>query len=180
MFYIIYFERVIRNSTFANDVTTKITTKNDVTSIVCLVNREELLVARYIFRASAILDPFIFDLLIIFFTAIAPRASDKSSLVLIFWWFWTFSNKMIQTAASKAFSITFTVLVITASLEHLFVVLRLHYESTSSFKELLEVSYYMAYSSSSLPEFEHSSSLDSFLAFKAIDFLSTFADESFL
>nr|GEU76472.1 hypothetical protein [Tanacetum cinerariifolium] len=33
----------------------------------------------------------------------------------------------------------------------------------------------MAYSSSSLPEVEHSSSLDSFLAFKAIDFLSTYA-----
>ncbi|GJU51104.1 putative reverse transcriptase domain-containing protein [Tanacetum coccineum] len=33
----------------------------------------------------------------------------------------------------------------------------------------------MAYSSSSLPEVEHSSSLDSFLAFKAIDFLLTFA-----
>ncbi|GJT34668.1 hypothetical protein Tco_0925087 [Tanacetum coccineum] len=32
----------------------------------------------------------------------------------------------------------------------------------------------MAYSSSSLPEFKHSSSLDSFLAFKARDFLSTF------
>ncbi|GKF90661.1 hypothetical protein Tco_0274362 [Tanacetum coccineum] len=33
----------------------------------------------------------------------------------------------------------------------------------------------MTYSSSSLPEVEHSSSLDSFLAFKARDFLSTFA-----
>ncbi|GJY98661.1 hypothetical protein Tco_0516091 [Tanacetum coccineum] len=33
----------------------------------------------------------------------------------------------------------------------------------------------MAYSSSSLPEVKHSSSLDSFLAFKARDFLSTFA-----
>ncbi|GKF96668.1 hypothetical protein Tco_0292489, partial [Tanacetum coccineum] len=32
----------------------------------------------------------------------------------------------------------------------------------------------MAYSLSSLPEVKHSSSLDSFLAFKAIDFLSNF------
>ncbi|GKG13613.1 hypothetical protein Tco_0350573 [Tanacetum coccineum] len=41
----------------------------------------------------------------------------------------------------------------------------------------------MAYSLSSLPEVEHSSSLDYFLAFKARDFLSTFAltiSESFL
>nr|GEY40268.1 alpha/beta hydrolases superfamily protein [Tanacetum cinerariifolium] len=36
MFYIIYFERAIRNRTFAHDVTAKITTKNDVTFIVCL------------------------------------------------------------------------------------------------------------------------------------------------
>nr|GEY07291.1 zf-CCHC domain-containing protein/UBN2 domain-containing protein [Tanacetum cinerariifolium] len=36
MFYIIYVERVTRNRTFANDVTAKITTKDDVTSIVCL------------------------------------------------------------------------------------------------------------------------------------------------
>ncbi|GJS41578.1 hypothetical protein Tco_0566621 [Tanacetum coccineum] len=53
----------------------------------------------------------------------------------------TFSNKMIRIAASKAFSIIFTVLVITASLECLFVVPRLPYKSTSSFKELFEVSY---------------------------------------
>ncbi|GJY52314.1 hypothetical protein Tco_0443161 [Tanacetum coccineum] len=42
MFYITYFERVIKNRTFANEVTTKITTKNDITSIVCLVRGEEL------------------------------------------------------------------------------------------------------------------------------------------
>ncbi|GJW60470.1 hypothetical protein Tco_0109805 [Tanacetum coccineum] len=47
---------------------------------------------------------------------------------------------MIWIAASKAFSITFTVLVITASLECLFVVPRLSHKSTSSLKELLEVS----------------------------------------
>nr|GEW00930.1 hypothetical protein [Tanacetum cinerariifolium] len=41
MFYIIYFERVIRNRTFANNVTAKITTKNDVTSIVCLVKDKQ-------------------------------------------------------------------------------------------------------------------------------------------
>ncbi|GKF58760.1 hypothetical protein Tco_0172297, partial [Tanacetum coccineum] len=59
MFYIIYFERVIRNRTFANDVTAKITTENDVTSIVCLVSGEELSVARHVFGASTILDPFV-------------------------------------------------------------------------------------------------------------------------
>ncbi|GJR87252.1 hypothetical protein Tco_0211263 [Tanacetum coccineum] len=45
---------------------------------------------------------------------------------------------MIRVAASKAFSITFTVLVITASLECLFVVPRLSHESTSSLKEASE------------------------------------------
>ncbi|GKC37432.1 hypothetical protein Tco_1049816 [Tanacetum coccineum] len=50
--------RVIGNRTFANDVTTMITTKNDVTSIVCLVSGEELSVARHMFGASAILNPF--------------------------------------------------------------------------------------------------------------------------
>ncbi|GJZ44907.1 hypothetical protein Tco_0592503 [Tanacetum coccineum] len=48
---------------------------------------------------------------------------------------------MIRVTASKEFSITFTVLVITASLECLFVVSRLSHESTSSLKELVEVSY---------------------------------------
>nr|GEW33506.1 ribonuclease H-like domain-containing protein [Tanacetum cinerariifolium] len=37
MLYIIYIKRVIRDRTFANDVTVKIATKNNVTSIVCLV-----------------------------------------------------------------------------------------------------------------------------------------------
>ncbi|GKE96173.1 hypothetical protein Tco_1581028 [Tanacetum coccineum] len=74
---------------------------------------------------------------------------------------------MIWIAASKAFSITFTVLVITASLERLFVVPRLSHESSSSLKELLEVLTAMAYSSSSLLEVKHSSSLDYFLAFKS-------------
>nr|GEW38635.1 hypothetical protein [Tanacetum cinerariifolium] len=155
--------RVIGNRTFANNVNAKITTKNDVTSIVCLVSGEELSDARYMFGASTIFDPlfglqvdskayltrrmsyetrFIFNLLIIFFTAIALRASDESSLVLVFRWFWTFYNKMIRVATSKVLSITFTVLVITASLERLFVVPMLSYESTSSFKELLEVSYH--------------------------------------
>ncbi|GKA16698.1 calcium-dependent protein kinase 29 [Tanacetum coccineum] len=64
---------------------------------------------------------------------------------------------MIRVAASKAFSITFTVLVITASLERLFVVPRLSHESTSSFKELLEISYRHGVLLSSLPEVEHSS-----------------------
>nr|GEV21117.1 reverse transcriptase domain-containing protein [Tanacetum cinerariifolium] len=40
MFYIIYFERVIRDRTFVNDVTMKITTKNEVPSIVCLAKNE--------------------------------------------------------------------------------------------------------------------------------------------
>ncbi|GKG09502.1 hypothetical protein Tco_0338248, partial [Tanacetum coccineum] len=48
---------------------------------------------------------------------------------------------MIRVAASKAFSITFTVLFVSASLERLFVVPRLSYESTSSLEELLELSY---------------------------------------
>ncbi|GJV59346.1 hypothetical protein Tco_1465446 [Tanacetum coccineum] len=47
---------------------------------------------------------------------------------------------MIWVAASKAFSIAFTVLVIAASLKRLFVVPRLSHQSTSSLKELLEVS----------------------------------------
>ncbi|GJX60921.1 zf-CCHC domain-containing protein [Tanacetum coccineum] len=47
---------------------------------------------------------------------------------------------MIWITASKAFSITFAVLVISASLERLFVVQRLSHESTSSLEELLEVS----------------------------------------
>nr|GEY78783.1 hypothetical protein [Tanacetum cinerariifolium] len=57
MFYIIYFERVIRNHTSANDVTAKITTKNDVTSIVCLISGEDLSVTRHVFRATAIFNP---------------------------------------------------------------------------------------------------------------------------
>ncbi|GKC43902.1 hypothetical protein Tco_1061624 [Tanacetum coccineum] len=48
---------------------------------------------------------------------------------------------MIQVAASKAFSITFNVFVISASLKCLFVVPRLSHESTSSLEELLEVFY---------------------------------------
>nr|GEV47849.1 copia protein [Tanacetum cinerariifolium] len=48
---------------------------------------------------------------------------------------------MIRVAAFKAFSITFTVLVNTTSLECLFAVPRLSHESTSSLKKLLEVSY---------------------------------------
>ncbi|GJZ10055.1 hypothetical protein Tco_0544814 [Tanacetum coccineum] len=52
---------------------------------------------------------------------------------------------MIQVAASKEFSITFTVLVITASLESLFVIPRLSYESTSLLTNSFEVSYAMAY-----------------------------------
>ncbi|GKG43538.1 hypothetical protein Tco_0480222, partial [Tanacetum coccineum] len=47
---------------------------------------------------------------------------------------------MIRVAASKSFSIAFTVFVVSASLKRLFVVPRLSYESTSSFDELLEVS----------------------------------------
>ncbi|GJW05537.1 hypothetical protein Tco_1564393 [Tanacetum coccineum] len=111
---------------------------------------------------------------IISFTAIIPRTSDKCSLVLVFWWFWTFSNKMIRVAASKAFSITFTILVITASLECLFVVLRLSHESTSSLKNFLK-SLTAMYNSLclQLPEVEHSSSLDSLLSlYKQRDFLS--------
>ncbi|GKA99124.1 hypothetical protein Tco_0827061 [Tanacetum coccineum] len=73
---------------------------------------------------------------------------------------------MIWVAASKAFSITFTVLVITASLERLFVVPRLSHESRSLLRTLLVVLTAMAYSSSSLLEVKHSSSLDYFLAFK--------------
>nr|GEY59725.1 RNA-directed DNA polymerase, eukaryota, reverse transcriptase zinc-binding domain protein [Tanacetum cinerariifolium] len=52
---------------------------------------------------------------------------------------WDFLDDILDK--SKAFSITFTILVITTFLEHLFVNLRLSHESTSSFKELLEVSY---------------------------------------
>nr|GEU71097.1 retrovirus-related Pol polyprotein from transposon TNT 1-94 [Tanacetum cinerariifolium] len=51
--------RVIGNHTFANNVTAKITATNDVTSILCLVSGEELMVTRHMFRASAILDPFV-------------------------------------------------------------------------------------------------------------------------
>ncbi|GJY70577.1 hypothetical protein Tco_0474280 [Tanacetum coccineum] len=56
---ILQWGRVIRNCTFANDVTAKITTKNDITSIVCLVSGEEFSVTRHMFRTSAILDLFI-------------------------------------------------------------------------------------------------------------------------
>ncbi|GJR34019.1 hypothetical protein Tco_1209703 [Tanacetum coccineum] len=45
---------------------------------------------------------------------------------------------MIRVATSKAFSITFTVLVITTSLERLFVIPRLSHESSSSFFKALE------------------------------------------
>ncbi|GJX47942.1 hypothetical protein Tco_0273132, partial [Tanacetum coccineum] len=48
---------------------------------------------------------------------------------------------MIWGTASKAFSITLTVFVISASLKRLFVVPRLSHESTSSLEELLKVSY---------------------------------------
>ncbi|GJV55739.1 hypothetical protein Tco_1456744 [Tanacetum coccineum] len=74
MFYIIYFERVIRNRTFANDVIAKITTKNDITSIVCLVSGEELSVTRHMFGASAILDPFI-----------GFQVDSKAYLFIVFW-----------------------------------------------------------------------------------------------
>ncbi|GJV72262.1 hypothetical protein Tco_1492257 [Tanacetum coccineum] len=47
---------------------------------------------------------------------------------------------MIWISASKALPITFAVLVVLASLERLFVVPRLSYESTSSLEELLAVS----------------------------------------
>ncbi|GJW45080.1 hypothetical protein Tco_0073879 [Tanacetum coccineum] len=53
---------------------------------------------------------------------------------------WTFSNKMIWISASKALPFTFAVFVVSAFLKGLFVVPRLSYESTSSLKELLEVS----------------------------------------
>ncbi|GKD43377.1 hypothetical protein Tco_1268022 [Tanacetum coccineum] len=82
---------------------------------------------------------------------------------------------MIRVATSKAFSITFTVFVVSASLECLFVVPRLSHESTSLLKNFLKSLTAMSYSSSLLPEVEHSSSLDSFLAFKARDFLLTFS-----
>ncbi|GKB71830.1 hypothetical protein Tco_0933242 [Tanacetum coccineum] len=45
---------------------------------------------------------------------------------------------MIRVAASKAFSITFTVFVVSASFERLFVVLRLSHESSSSLKNFLK------------------------------------------
>ncbi|GKF51276.1 hypothetical protein Tco_0147743, partial [Tanacetum coccineum] len=48
---------------------------------------------------------------------------------------------MIWISASKALPFTFAIFVISASLKGLFVVPRLSYESTSSLKELLEVSY---------------------------------------
>nr|GEY35113.1 UBN2 domain-containing protein [Tanacetum cinerariifolium] len=82
---------------------------------------------------------------------------------------------MICVAASKPFSIDFTVRVIVASLDRIFVISRLSQESTSSLKELFKVSNRHGVSSSSLPEVEHSSSLDSFLAFKSRDFLSPLA-----
>ncbi|GJY45286.1 hypothetical protein Tco_0434349 [Tanacetum coccineum] len=53
---------------------------------------------------------------------------------------WDILNKMIWVTHLKSLSIAFTILVITASLERLFVILRLSHESTSSLKELLEVS----------------------------------------
>ncbi|GKF61550.1 hypothetical protein Tco_0181604 [Tanacetum coccineum] len=77
---------------------------------------------------------------------------------------------MILVSASKTLPITFTVLVIPASLECLFVIPRLSHEPTFSHEELHEVSN-MAYSSSSLLKFKLSSSLDFFLAFKARDLL---------
>nr|GFA21535.1 hypothetical protein [Tanacetum cinerariifolium] len=82
---------------------------------------------------------------------------------------------MIWVTSSKTLLITFAILVVLASLKRLFVIPRLPYEPTSSLEELLEVSNLMAYSSSSLSKVEHSSSLDSFLAFKARDLLSHLA-----
>ncbi|GKB11599.1 hypothetical protein Tco_0845522, partial [Tanacetum coccineum] len=75
---------------------------------------------------------------IIFLTAITLRASDECSLVLLFWWFRALSDKMIWITASKTFPITFAVLVISASLERLFIIPWLSYESSSSLEELLE------------------------------------------
>ncbi|GJX53635.1 retrovirus-related pol polyprotein from transposon TNT 1-94 [Tanacetum coccineum] len=48
---------------------------------------------------------------------------------------------MIWISTSKALPFTFAVFVVSASLKGLFVISRLSYESTSSLKELLEVSY---------------------------------------
>ncbi|GJT48486.1 hypothetical protein Tco_0974643 [Tanacetum coccineum] len=81
---------------------------------------------------------------------------------------------MIWITASKRYSITFAVLVISASLERLFVVSWLSHKSTSSLEELLEIS---NCHSSSLPKVEHSSSLDSFLSFKARYFSSLFSSD---
>ncbi|GJV74014.1 hypothetical protein Tco_1494009 [Tanacetum coccineum] len=67
------------------------------------------------------------------------RTSNKCS-VLVSRWLWTFFNKMIWISASKALPFTFAVFVVSASLKGLFVVPRLSHESTSSLKELLEVS----------------------------------------
>ncbi|GKG63053.1 hypothetical protein Tco_0638700, partial [Tanacetum coccineum] len=67
---------------------------------------------------------------------------------------------MIRVFASKEISITFTILVITASLERLSVVSRLSHESTSSLKNFLKSLTTMAYSLASLSKVEHSSLLD--------------------
>ncbi|GKC85837.1 hypothetical protein Tco_1141554 [Tanacetum coccineum] len=126
----------------------------------------------YITRCLSHETRFVFNLFIIFFTTITPRTSDKCPLVLVSWWFRTFSDKMIWVSASKTLSFTFGLLVVSASLECLFVIPRLYYEPTSSLEELLEVFNHHGIFFASLPEVKLSSSLDSFSAFKARDLLS--------
>ncbi|GKG32543.1 hypothetical protein Tco_0430053 [Tanacetum coccineum] len=104
-----------------------------------------------------------------------PGGGPICSLVAAFWWFWPFSNKMIRVSASNAFSFTFTIFVVSASLKCLFSFRGCLMNLPLPLKNFLKSLTAMAYSSSSLLEVEHSSSLDSFLAFKARDFLLTLA-----
>ncbi|GKD32090.1 shikimate O-hydroxycinnamoyltransferase [Tanacetum coccineum] len=82
---------------------------------------------------------------------------------------------MIWITTSKAFSITLAIFVVSASLERLLSFRDCLTNLPLLLKNLLKSLIAMAYSSSLLPEVEHSSSLDSFLAFKAKDFRSPLA-----
>ncbi|GJZ82203.1 retrovirus-related pol polyprotein from transposon TNT 1-94, partial [Tanacetum coccineum] len=72
---------------------------------------------------------------------IGKGSSNESSLVLVSRWLWTFSNKMIWITASKALPFTLAIFVVSASLKGPFIVPWLSNKSSSSFEELLEISY---------------------------------------
>ncbi|GJV88259.1 hypothetical protein Tco_1532197 [Tanacetum coccineum] len=90
---------------------------------------------------------------------------------------------MIRVSASKALPIAFTVIAVPTYLEALFSFCGCPTNLPLLLKNFLKSLTTMAYSSSSLLEVELSSSLDSFLAFKARDLLSPLPmtiSESFL